>query len=323
MGIVFQNFHTNPARLDAARQAYARHGLTMIDNPGDGDLNRIGWIVNKTRYIDDGFVRRFPNLRGIVVLGTEAWMVHLGDARHIAVAVLDEDRGYEVAEHALALLLAGLKRLPRACVLRRRLSPGGLLSFLAPRPAGETHGAHNWSSMTTDTLYRKNVGIVGYGLIGREIHRRLAGFGAKVFYHHRTRYPETVERRLNMTFASLENLFAVCDAIFVQLPLSPDTDRLIAGQVLGKAKSNLVLVNCGRAAVIDEDALYEVLRQERIAYYAADVFWREPISYFDRFRRLKNCLITPHMAESLAGRDPDLLQQAMKKIIELSEVSHD
>lgn len=322
MTVVFQNFYTNDERIDAARQVYAERGLTMLDKLRN-DEKRINWIVTKTRYIDDDFVARFPSLRGIVVLGTEAWMVHLNDARHIAVVVIDEDRGYEVAEHAMALLLAALKRLPRASVLRRELSPGGLMSFFVTRSAGEAHGAHNWSGMVTDTLYRKNVGIVGYGLIGREIHKRLAGFGANVFYYHRTRYPEMIERRLDMTFASLDDLFASCDAIFVQLPLCPDTERLISTDILGKAKPGLVLVNCGRAAVIDEDALYGVLRRNRIAFYAADVFWREPISYFDRFRRLKNCLITPHMAESLPERNHDLLQQAVIQIIEHSEAFDD
>jgi len=307
--------------MDAARQVYADRGLTMIDASDNSDIKRADWIVTKTRYIDDDFVAQFPNLRGIVVLGTESWMVHLNEARHIEVAVIDEDRGYEVAEHALALLLAALKRLPHASVLRRELTPGGLMSLFITRPAGEAHGAHNWSGMVTDTLYRKNVGIVGYGLIGREIHKRLTGFGANVFYYHRRRYPEIVERRLSMTFAPLESLFAACDAIFVQLPLSSGTARFISADTLEKAKSNLVLVNCGRAAVIDEDALYAILRRNRIAYYAADVFWREPMSYFDRFRRLKNCLITPHMAESLPGRNHDLLQQAVARIINLSGVN--
>lgn len=323
MAIVFQNFYTNPSRIDEALQVYADHGLTMIDNPGDNDSRRADWIVNKTRYVDDDFVREFHGLRGIVVLGTEPWMVDVSESRGITIEVIDEDRGYEVAEHALALLLAGLKRLPRASVLRRNLSLGGLRSFFVAPPASETHGAHNWSGMVTDTLYRKNVGIVGYGLIGREIHKRLSGFGANVLYHHRTRYPETIERRLNMAFATLEDLFAACDAIFVQLPLSAGNVRLISADVLEKAKPNLVLVNCGRAAVIDEDALFRILRRNEIAFYATDVFWREPISFFDRFRRLDNCLITPHMAESLPGRQHNLLHQAVARISGLSEMHDD
>jgi phosphoglycerate dehydrogenase-like enzyme len=323
MTVVFQNFHTHPDRRAAAQAEYAAHGLCLVDDPQRPEARQAQWVLTKTRYIDDAFAARFPALRGIVVLGTESWMVDLRSAAGLAVVTLEEDRGYEVAEHALALMLAGIKRLPSAGVIRRRLSPGGLLSLVTAPPADETRGAHNWAGRVSDTLYRQRVGIVGYGLIGREIHRRLAGFGADVLYHHRSRYPEAVERRLGMRYAALEELFGACDAIFVQLPLSPGTRGLVSGAVLARARPNLVLINCGRAAVVDEDALYAALKRRSIAFYAADVFWREPMPYFDRFRRLDNCLITPHMAESLPERKHDMLRQAVAKIVELSESTHD
>jgi phosphoglycerate dehydrogenase-like enzyme len=291
----------------------------MIDQLGAEDLRRVNWIVTKTRYIDDAFVSRFPNLSGIVVMSTETWMIHLKDARHVKVATIREDRGYEVAEHALMLLLAGLKRLTSTNVLRRRMSPGALLSFLSSSTATETRGAHNWSDSVSGTIYRKNVGIVGYGLIGREIHRRLAGFGASISYFNRTRYPRAVEQTLGMTYLTLQKLFGCCDAILVQLPLSRDTKNLISGEILEAAKPNLVLVNCGRAGVIVEDALYGLLKRNGIAFYATDVFWREPISYFDRFRRLRNFLLTPHMAESLPDRKHDLFEQAVARIAEMAK----
>jgi lactate dehydrogenase-like 2-hydroxyacid dehydrogenase len=291
----------------------------MIDRLGAEDLRRVNWIVTKTRYIDDTFVNQFPNLCGIVVMSTETWMIHLRDARHVKVATVCEDRGYEVAEHALMLLLAGIKRLTTTNILRRPVSRGALLSFLSSSAATETRGAHNWSEVVSGTIYRKNVGIVGYGLIGREIHRRLAGFGASIFYFHRTRYPRAVEQTLGMTYLPLQELFGCCDAILVQLPLSPDTENLISGEILESAKPSLVLVNCGRAAVIAEDAIYGVLKNNGIAFYATDVFWREPITYFDRFRRLRNFLLTPHMAESLPQRKHDLIEQAVARIVEMAE----
>ncbi len=320
---VFQNFHTDPVRRAPLMQLYARYGLAMVDETSEYDVTEVDWIVNRARFIDVERASGFPNLRGIVVLGTDDWMVDLGSRPEIDVLTLDEDRGYEVAEHALALLLVALKCLPAAGALRRKLSLGGLKSLLMSAPAGETQGAHNWAGMRTGTIYGKKVGIVGYGLIGREIHKRLSGFGASIFYYRRSRYPAGVEQRLGMEYMALEAMFQGCDAIFVQLPLTPDTMGLISASLLSVAKSGMVLINCGRAAVVDEAALYQALKRRIIGYYAADVFWREPITLFDKFLRLDNCYITPHMAESLADRKHDMLENALQLIREHPERLHD
>lgn len=294
----------------------------MVDETEAHDPAAVSWLINKTRYVDDAFAGGFSNLRGIVVLAPEAWMVKLESAAHVRVETIDQSRGYEVAEHAMALLLAGLKRLPNVSINRRKPSSALRTVFTAPL-ANEARGAHNWSHAVTDTIYRRNVGIVGYGLIGREIHKRLAGFEPRVFYHHRNRYPQAIEHALAMTYLPLDELFATCDAIFVQLPLTEATDGLISAEILARARNNLVLVNCGRAGVIAEDALYDALRRNEMACYAADVFWREPIPYVDRFRRLDNCIFTPHMAESLPDRRHDLLDRALAKIAGLEGNIHD
>src|SRR4051794_35188336 len=111
VALVYQNFHTHPERRAAVSQVYTRHGLAMIDQVDAHDLSRVSWMVSKTRYIDAAFVSQFPSLRGIVLMSTEKWMVQLNDGHHVKVATVGEDRGYEVAEHALMLLLAALKRL--------------------------------------------------------------------------------------------------------------------------------------------------------------------------------------------------------------------
>ena len=225
-------------------------------------------------------------------------MVDLPSDR-VDLLLIDEDRGYEVAEHAVALLLATIKRLWRPAPWSRRLSARGLYRACLPRAATETVGAHNWTGAVTDTLYRKRIGIVGYGAIGREIHKRLAGFQAEFFYHARLPLPAEIERRLAIRHLDLARLFELCDAILVQLPLTPETRGLIGADVLAICKRSLVLINCGRAATIDQTALYQALRRGDLQFYAADVFWKEPMPLFTRFRLLSNCRITPHMAESL------------------------
>lgn len=313
MKLVYHHFHTDPARREAAESLYAQAGLRVTDRLTKEARDEAAYIVTKARPVDSAFASEFAFLRGVVVLGPEAWMVDLPAAR-VDVLLVDEARGYEVAEHAVALLLSAIKRLGRSARWTGTLSPRGLYRACFAREATETVGAHNWTEATTDTLYRKRIGIVGYGAIGREIHRRLAGFQAEFFYHARRPFPAEIERRLAIQHLELARLFELCDAILVQLPLTPETRGLIGPDVLARCKRSLILINCGRAATIDQAALYSALRRREIQFYAADVFWKEPMPLFTRFRLLSNCRITPHMAESLPGRAHDLLDRAVRLI---------
>src|SRR5262249_22638598 len=149
----------------------------------------------------DEDLRRFPNLRGIVLWGTEDWMLSFDEAAWpLRVMPLDVDRGGEVAEHALALLLAGLKGLHRRRPWRDVVSARRLYRALSGGRATESAGAHNWTDARTGTLVGKKVGIIGYGLIGRQIHRRLQGFSCQVGYYQRKRYSSRVEERLGLSY---------------------------------------------------------------------------------------------------------------------------
>jgi D-3-phosphoglycerate dehydrogenase len=221
----------------------------------------------------------------------------------VLIRTADVSRGTEVAELAIAHALVGLKRLRQ---IPKVGSVRSVLRSLIPRTAGEAVGAHNWKGMKTGTLYRKTVGIVGYGLIGHEIRRRLSGFDCEVVYFHSRRYTKTIESRLAIEWSPLEDLFARSDVVIVQLPLNDRTAQCIDAAIFRRARPGLILVNCGRAGVIDRESLERWLRFDRTAYYGADVFWKEPMPAWDRLRFRRNVFITPHMAESVyAENDVD------------------
>lgn len=299
---------------DDVRPLYRQSGLEVTDRLTGDTLERAEFIINKTAYIDDEFARQFPNLRAIVEFGTESWMIDLR-SENVPVICLDEDRGYDVAEHTVALLLATIKRLNRLYsgnyarwlrrVLRRPFS----------RQATESSGAPNWRALVTQTLYRKKVGVVGYGLIGRQTHRRLEGFDCEMFYFDQQPYPAHIEARLSLTYLDLPQMFQLCDYIVMLLPHTPDTECLVSDKVLADCREDLVLINCGRAGVIDQQALYHALRRRQLNYYSADVFWQEPLPLFSRFRRLRNCWITPHSAESLPKKPKSMLPMAIDRIL--------
>lgn len=310
--LVYYHGWVHPDRLPAVQEEFTAGGLRFTSDLTDEVHENARFIVTKARPIDDELLGRFRQLSAIVVQGRSSWM--LDTASQLPVLCFDEDRGYEVAEHAVALLLATMKRFPELSRWQFRFSPRSVYGWFLSRDASETRGAHNWTRIQTDTLAGKLVGFVGYGAIGHQIHRRLRGFDASfAYYHHRPLSP-VIESRLGLKRNDLNELFATADVIFLQLPLNEHTLGIISETVLQKCKPNLRIINCGRAKVVDQRALYAALAKRRIAHYAADVFWREPMPLLTTFRLLRNCWITPHMAESLPNRRHRLNELTIQRI---------
>jgi phosphoglycerate dehydrogenase-like enzyme len=302
--LIYLNYYIDAERWPRVRARLEGEllplGFRCVNRLATEDYPKVQLLVNRTRELTTEDIQRFPNLRGILLWGTEKWMLSFDEtAFPVDVNLLDVDRGTDVAEHAVALLLTGLKDLHHRTPWRDLFSPRQLYRWCFPRIATEAVGAHNWMNRQTGTLYGKRVGIVGYGLIGRQIHCRLQGFGCQFFYHHSRRYGPRIEQQLGISYLSVPEMFADCDVVFVQLPLTKVTENLIGRDVLRGSKRGLVLINCGRAAVINEEELYQAIRAGSIGFYGADVFWREPAAPWNRFSRLPNVLITPHMAESV------------------------
>ena len=304
--IVYFNYEIHPRRWERLNTRLASLGseFEFKRELTDDESRHVSMVVSKTRELDDAELSRFPALRALLLWTTEDWPATFDRSRFpVTVRTAEISRGTEVAELALAHALVGLKRL------RQIPRVGSLRSFartLFPRTAGEAVGAHNWMRMKTGTLYRKTVGIVGYGLIGHEIRRRLCGFDCDVVYFHSRRYSGTIESRLRIDWRPLDEVFARSDVVIVQLPLNERTAGCVDSTVFRRARPGLVLVNCGRAGVIERRSLERWLRFDRSAYYGADVFWQEPMPFWDRMRFRRNVFITPHMAESVyAENDVD------------------
>ena len=307
--LIYLNYFVHPSR----RSQHYRNLLADLDPTkyvvtdmlSAGDEPRVRIIVNKTRELSAAELTDFPRLAGICLNTTDHWMVSF-DYKHASLHIqtVETDRGTDVAEVATLLMLTGLKRISASSRWHAFRSPTRFYKQLIAPRASETVGAHNWTGTTTLTAYRRQVGIIGYGLIGHQIHRRLRSFGAKVFYYHPQRFSTSIEERLGIEFLEIQSLFRQCDIIFVQLPLTTATEGLITNDELSLAQPHLVLINCGRAAVIDKSALSRALTKQRIAFYGADVFWREPVPLWDRFRFRRNACVTPHFSESVADRVP-------------------
>ncbi len=193
-----------------------------------------------------------------------------------------------VAEHTVALMLALNRKIHRAYARVREgnFALDGLLGF---------------------DLGARTVGVVGTGLIGREVARLLKGFGCRVLGYDP--YPHEDAVALGVEFVTLGELFSSSDVITLHSPLTPDTHHLVDAVTLQQMKPGVMIINTGRGALIDTAAAIEALKEGHIGYLGLDVYEEEGDLFFedlsdtviqdDVFSRLltfPNVLITGHQA---------------------------
>ena len=184
----------------------------------------------------------------------------------------------EVSDHAAALLLACIRKL----LVR-----------------DETLRQGKFETDINATIYRttgKNLGIIGYGQIGRAFHRKWKGFLPKrVLVFDPYMAPEIIQENGGEN-VDLDTLFVESDYISLHIPLSPKTKHLINEAALKKMKQTAIVVNTSRGEVIDEDALVRALNEGRILAAGLDVFEKEPLSQTHPLLRMSNVVLTGHVA---------------------------
>jgi glyoxylate reductase len=168
--------------------------------------------------------------------------------------------------------------------------------------------AGKWRTWTPKLMLGRDVwgatlGIIGWGAIGQAVARRGAGFGMRVLYVSR-RSPEQAPTNLaGAECVDLGRLMAESDFISIHVPLTEATRHMIGSHELAAMKSNAIIVNTARGAVIDHAALTAALETGRIAGAGLDVTETEPIDPGDPILKLPSVVITPHIGSaSLATR---------------------
>jgi phosphoglycerate dehydrogenase-like enzyme len=185
-----------------------------------------------------------------------------------------------VAEHAVTLMLATMRRIPASMRLMR-----------------EGAWRQDLDEMSYSELYNKTVGIVGLGNIGRWIGRVVhQGFGANVIFYDNAEIPLTVSELVPARAVSLEELMTTADVVSLSLPLNEQSEKIIGRDQLALMKRSGILVNVGRGEVVDEAALIKCLREGRISGAGLDVFAKEPLDSASELLTLDQVVCTPHMA---------------------------
>ncbi len=151
--------------------------------------------------------------------------------------------------------------------------------------------------LTGMDVYGKTLGIIGLGRIGKAMARRARGFSMQVIYFDNHRDPEA-EAELDVEYSPLGELLTRSDFVSIHLYYSPEVHHLFNRDRLSQMKSTAVLVNTARGAIVDPDALFEALQSGQIGAAGIDVFDPEPIPAGHPILKLKNLVITPHIASA-------------------------
>lgn len=191
----------------------------------------------------------------------------------IAVANMPGANAPSVAEGAVLLMLAALRRLP---VLDRATRQGR--GWPSDPSLGET----------VRDIGGCTVGLVGYGNIAKRVERIVAAMGAEVL-HTSTRDDG------HPGWRTLPELLAAGDIVSLHLPLTEQTAGLLDAAALARMKPEAVLVNTSRGPIVDEAALVDALRAGRLAAAGLDVFAAEPVAADNPLLALENVVLTPHV----------------------------
>jgi glyoxylate reductase len=231
-----------------------------------------------------------PRLKLIANYGAGVNHIDLGAAKAKGIMVTNTPGVFtdDTADLTMALILSVPRRLGEGEKLMRSGAWGGW------RPSG----------MLGHRIGGKTLGIIGFGRIGEAVAARARAFGMNILYTKRKRLPPSVEESLGVTFEpELDRMIARSDIISLHCPLTAETERLIDARRIAVMKPSAYIINTSRGELVDEAALIDALKTDRIAGAGLDVYTHEP-AVDPQLLELENAVLLPHLGSAtFEGRE--------------------
>jgi D-3-phosphoglycerate dehydrogenase len=237
-------------------------------------------VVRSATQVNPELLALAPNLKYVVRAGegTDNIDKKACAERGVKVANTPGANNNSAAEHTIALMFTLLRKTAWA-------------------HQSMTKGEWNKAAFEGNELWKKTIGIIGFGRIGQIIATRLSGFEPSVLYYDPLvkdgKFPSYVTK-----VEDLDTIFKKSDIITVHVPLVEATKNLITAKQLQMMKPSAILLNVARGKIINEEDLTKVLTEKRIRGAALDVFSTEPLPADSKLRSLANMVLTPHLGAS-------------------------
>jgi phosphoglycerate dehydrogenase-like enzyme len=247
------------------------------------DRARVAINIRAHARFTETIFARCPALKMISIWGTGTDNIDLDAAGRHGVTVSNTPgvNAFAVAEHALTLMLAVARRVPQ---IDREMRGGG------------------WPREFLTQLFGKTLGVFGLGRIGGRVAELAKGIGMEV-QEWSARSGDTVTK---------ERVLAAADVVTLHLRLEPSTRGFLGAKELALMKPTAILVNTGRGALVERDALLRALKEKRIAAAGLDVFHDEPIKPGDPILALPNVVLSPHNA----GQTPEVVRDGLLRAVQ-------
>lgn len=268
---------------DAPIRLLEENGCTVIRLPKDGGdlhsqlteyLPQADAVIAGLEPYDRDMLALGGKLKIISRYGVGYDKVDLAAARElgIKVSITPGANSDSVADLAMALMLAAARNV-------------------CPMDASIRAGENN-KPISGVEMWRKTLGVVGTGRIGKGVIQRASGFQMRVLANDAYPDQEFVQSH-NGTYVDLDTLFRESDFITLHAPLTEETKNMVDARRLAAMKPTAILVNTARGGIVDEDALYEALKAHTIGAAALDATVVEP-ACGSPLATLPNCILTPH-----------------------------
>lgn len=275
------------------------HPESKVDQTALKDLlpKAHGLIIRSATTITPELLELAPNLKLVIRAGegTDNIDKKACAAKAVKVANTPGANNNSAAEHAIALMMTVLRKTAEA-------------------DASMKKGEWEKTKFTGLELANKKIGIIGFGRIGQIVARRLAGFEPEVMFF------DPMMENANISYAKKETdikkIFSSCDIITIHVPLMAQTKGMITRELLESMPSHAIIVNAARGGIVDEEALYDVLKNNKIRGAGFDVFATEPLASDNRLKDLGNLVMTPHLGASTEEAQVRVGQMAVHQIEE-------
>ncbi len=240
----------------------------------------------------EGVFTACPALKMVCVWGTGTDNIDLNAAgmRGVTVCNTPGVNAFAVAEHALALMLAVARKVP---TLDSEMRKG------------------KWPRELHTQLVGKTLGVFGLGTIGARVAALGKAIGMDVLGWSALG-DEARIRKTGATPAAKDEILARADVISLHVRLGTDTRGFIGRREFGLMKPTAILVNTGRGALVDRDALLAALKERKILGAGLDVFHQEPVAPDDPILSLPNVVLSPHNA----GQTPEVIRDGLLRAVE-------
>lgn len=258
-----------------------------------------GLLCLLTEKIDQSFLEEVSHLKIIANMAVGYDNIDVAEAkkREIIVTNTPDVLTETTADLTFALLMATARRLIEAT------------NYIYEDKWGD------WSPfmLAGTDIHHKTIGIAGMGRIGQAVARRAKGFNMNVLYYNRSRN-EQAEAELGAKYVSFDELLQEADFVVSLLPLSEQTENIFNEAAFKAMKPSAIFINASRGGVVDEDALFEALKNEDIKAAGLDVFKNEPISSSHPLTSLSNVVLLPHIGSATVATREKMLSLCLENI---------